>query len=67
MATFTPRVSSTPAEAMVDGYRIVPLAKVEVAAALLLFPGFKVRASGGIDSPGTRTVGLTATYLFGAR
>ena len=67
VSTFTPRVSSTPAEDMVDGYRIVPLAKVEVAAALLLFPGFKVRASGGIDSPGTRTVGLTATYLFGAR
>jgi hypothetical protein len=67
VSSFDPRVSSVPAEEVLDGYRVVPLAQVELAAALVLFPGFKVRASGGIDLPGTRTVGITATYLFGAR
>lgn len=65
--TFTPRVSSVPAEEMLEGYRVVPLAKLELSAAVLVLPGLKVKVSGGLDVPGIRTVGVTATYLFGAR
>jgi hypothetical protein len=44
---------------------VVPLAKAEIAAAVLVAPGLKIRASGGLDFPGQNMFRLTAVYLFG--
>jgi hypothetical protein len=43
---------------------VVPLAKVEIAAGVLVAPGLKIRASGGLDFPGQNMFRLTAVYLF---
>ena len=45
---------------------VVPLFKAEVAASVLVVPGLKIRASGGLDFPGQNMFRLTATYLFGS-
>ena len=45
---------------------VYPLGKVEVAVGVILAPGLKVRASGGLDFPGTRTFAITGVYLIGA-
>jgi hypothetical protein len=45
---------------------VVPLAKVEIAAGVLVAPGLKIRASGGLDFPGQNMFRVTAVYLFGS-
>lgn len=69
--TVTPVVSETveisDAKTLLGGYDIVPLVKFEMAAAVLVAPGLKVRVSGGINVPGYRTFAVTTTYLFGGR
>jgi hypothetical protein len=45
----------------------VPLGKVELAVGAIVAPGFKVRASGGFDFPGSTTFSVTGVYLIGAR
>jgi len=42
-----------------------PIAKIQVAAAVRVAPGVKVRVAGGLDFPGTSVFGLTGVYLFG--
>jgi hypothetical protein len=44
-----------------------PLGKVQIAGAVIVAPGFKVRVAGGLDFPGTSVFSLTGVYLFGAR
>ncbi len=46
---------------------VVPLGEVEVAVAVIAAPGFKVRASGGFNYPGTTAFTIGAVYLFGER
>ena len=42
-----------------------PIGKVQLAAAVRVAPGVKVRVAGGIDFPGTSAFSLTGVYLFG--
>jgi hypothetical protein len=44
-----------------------PLGKVEIAAGVILVPGLKIRASGGLDFPGVSTFRITGVYLIGAK
>ena len=64
---FYETVEITEAKTLLAGHDIVPLAKIELAAAVLVAPGLKVRVSGGFNVPGYRTFGVTSTYLFGSR
>lgn len=43
---------------------IVPLARLELAAAAILSNSLKLRVSGGINMPGTQTVSVQGIYLF---
>jgi hypothetical protein len=43
---------------------VVPLLRMEIAAAAIVVPGLKVRASGGFSMPGYHTFGLTFVYLI---
>lgn len=63
----TETVEISDAKKLLGGYDIVPLVKFEVAAAVLVAPGLKLRVSGGVNAPGYRTFGVTTTYLFGGR
>ena len=51
-----PRDSNTP----------VPIFKVEVAAAGIVGPNLKVRASGGFGFPGNQLLSLSVVYFFGS-
>jgi hypothetical protein len=46
---------------------VVPLMKLEVAAAGILAPGVKVRVAGGFSMPGYHTFGITFFYLVPQR
>lgn len=46
---------------------VMPLARLELAAAVIVTPNLKVRASGGLAFPGQHTVSITAIYLFAPR
>ena len=43
------------------------LLRGELAVAVIVAPGMKIRFSGGFDWPGTSVVGVTAMYFFGDR
>lgn len=43
---------------------VVPLLRMEIAAAAIIVPGVKVRASGGFAMPGYHTFGVTFVYLI---
>lgn len=43
------------------------LLRGELAVAVAVAPGFKIRFSGGFDWPGTTIVGVTGMYFFGDR
>lgn len=43
---------------------VVPLLRMEIAAAAIVVPGLKVRASGGFSMPGYHTFGVTFVYLI---
>lgn len=43
---------------------VLPLLRMEVAAAAIVVPGLKVRASGGFSMPGYHTFGLSVVYLI---
>jgi hypothetical protein len=45
----------------------VPLFRTELAVTGILAPGFKVRASGGFNMPGTQIFSVSAIYFFGQR
>ena len=49
------------------GIPIVPLARAELAAAIIAAPGLKVRIKGGLNFPGLQTFSVTINYLFGSR
>ena len=49
------------------GIPIVPLARAELAAAVIAAPGLKVRIKGGFNFPGLQTFSVTINYLFGSR
>lgn len=49
------------------GIPIVPLARAELAAAVIAAPGVKVRIKGGFNFPGLQTFSVTINYLFGSR
>lgn len=49
------------------GIPIVPLARAELAAAIIAAPGLKVRIKGGLNFPGLQTFSVTLNYLFGSR
>lgn len=42
-----------------------PTGKAEIAVAVIAAPGFKIRASGGLNFPGSQRFALTAIYFFG--
>jgi hypothetical protein len=44
---------------------ITPLGRLELAAGLILAPGLKLRASGGVSFPGYHKLGITLVYLAG--
>jgi hypothetical protein len=46
---------------------VVPLAKIELAVAVILGPDVKVRAGGGLDFPGYDRFNIAVVYLFGVR
>jgi hypothetical protein len=43
-----------------------PIGKVQLAGAVLVAPGFKIRVGGGIDFPGTSAFSISGLYLFGS-
>jgi hypothetical protein len=45
--------------------KLLPLGKVEIAAAVLVAPRLKVRVSGGLNYPGTHRISVTGLYFFG--
>ena len=45
----------------------LPIGRAELSVGVLLRPGLKVRASGGVNFPGYHRVSVHAHYLFGAR
>lgn len=45
----------------------VPLAKVEIAVGVIVAPGLKIRAAGGLDFPGQNKFNVTAVYLIGSK
>ena len=49
------------------GVELMPIARVELAAAVIAAPGLKVRVKGGINFPGMQTFSVSVNYLFGAR
>jgi hypothetical protein len=46
---------------------VVPLGNLEFAVAVIGGPGFKVKASGGFNYPGTSVFTIGAVYLFGEK
>ena len=46
---------------------VVPLADLQLSAAVIVAPGLKIRLSGGVSLPGYHVLSLTANYLFGGR
>ncbi len=46
---------------------IIPIGRVALAVGVIVRPGVKLRASGGVNFPGYYYVALHAQYLFGAR
>jgi hypothetical protein len=68
--TRTGRQSETttiqPAKGLVT-VSMLPLADIQAAVAVIVAPGFKVRAAGGLNLPGYNVFSITAVYLFGAR
>ena len=46
---------------------VVPMLRMEIAAAGIIVPGLKVRASGGFAMPGYHTFGLSLVYLIPGR
>lgn len=44
---------------------LVPLGRVEIAAAVLVAPRVKVRLSGGFNFPGSNVIAITGLYFFG--
>ena len=51
-----------------ETYRIsvMPLARIELAAAVILAPGLKLLASGGFNFPATQIISVSVSYIFGA-
>jgi hypothetical protein len=43
---------------------VMPLLRMEIAAAAVAVPGVEIRASGGFAMPGYHTFGLTFVYLI---
>jgi hypothetical protein len=50
-----------------QNWDVVPIGRVELGMGFLVRPGFKIRASGGVNFPGYHHVGMHVQYLFGAR
>jgi hypothetical protein len=48
-------------------WSVTPIGRAELSVAVLVRPGLKIRASGGINFPGFHVIGFYAHYLFGAR
>ena len=46
---------------------VVPIGRAELGVGVLVAPGLKIRASGGVNFPGYHRAGVYAQYLFGAR
>jgi hypothetical protein len=46
---------------------VLPLLRMELAAAVIVVPGLKVRASGGFAMPGYHTFGFSFLYLIPSR
>ena len=46
---------------------VMPLVRIEIAAAGIIVPGFKVRASGGFGMPGYHTFNISFIYLIASR
>ena len=62
----TETLTTEPASELVP-VSVVPLGDLEAAVAVIVAPGLKLRAQGGLNFPGYRTFSVTAVYLFGAR
>ena len=51
----------------VDYESVMPLVRIEIAAAGIIVPGFKVRASGGFGMPGYHTFNIAFIYLIASK
>lgn len=48
-------------------WKVVPIGRAALGVGVLVTPGFKIRAEGGVNFPGFHRVSVYAQYLFGAR
>ena len=48
-------------------WKVVPIGRAALAVGVLVTPGFKIRAEGGVNFPGYHRASVYAQYLFGAR
>jgi hypothetical protein len=48
-------------------WSVDPIGRAELAVGFLVAPGFKIRASAGVNYPGFHWLGFHAHYLFGSR
>jgi hypothetical protein len=48
-------------------YSVTPLIKLELAGAVIVAPGLKVRVSGGLNMPSTSSFRVAVVYLIGAK
>jgi hypothetical protein len=48
-------------------WTVVPIGRAELALAVIVRPGLKLRFTGGVNFPGFNVFGVNVQYLFGAR
>jgi len=66
-ATSTSFADAKELNELYDTIRVVPLGRLELAAAAILPGNLKLRVSGGVNFPGQHSFSATAIYLFGPR
>jgi len=59
--------SASAAELYPPSADVVPLLRLEIAAAGIIQPGLKVRVGGGLGMPGYHTFGVSFIYLIGSK
>jgi hypothetical protein len=60
------RVTTEPARDLLS-FSPVPIGAIQAAVAVIMAPGLKIRAAGGVGLPGNDRFTVTGVYLFGAR
>ena len=65
-ATPSQAVTFKPASELIK-VSAIPIAKIQAAVAVLVAPGFKVRAAGGLDFPGYNAFSVSGVYFLSRR